>query len=146
MLDLQFPRFDFLVQEQGSVGYTYLFLISTQTPVISDAVMMQLGPPRGVPLLDYPPEDAFIAAGLSVLANMRDLLARGVEAVVEDQMTRERRFKRSDTQEKVVMARQALATAKAIGARGLEDAQRQLEDRLRTLARRKRPGKARKAR
>ena len=143
MLDYEFPRFALRVQEQGSVSRAYLFLVTVDTSVISDAVMMQLGPPRGVPLEDYPPEPAFLAAGLSVLANMKDLLVRGVDAVVEDQMFREHRFRKSEVEEKVMMARQALATAKVIGAAGIDEAVRQLETRLRTLSRRPRRRKSR---
>jgi hypothetical protein len=143
MLELEFPRFALRVQEQGALSRAYLFLVSIDTSVISDAVMMQLGPPRGVPLYDYPPEEAFLAAGLSVLANMKDLLVRGVDAVVEDQMFREHRFRRSEVKEKVMMARQSLATAKVIGAAGVEEAERHLQNRLRNLVRRPRRRKSR---
>lgn len=143
MLELEFPRFVLRVQEQGAVSRAYLFLVTVDTSVISDAVMMQLGPPRGVPLDDYPPKEAFIAAALSVLANMKDLLVLGVDAVVEDQMFREHRFRESEVKEKVMMARQALATAKVIGAAGIEEAERYLHNRIRNLARRPRRRKSR---
>jgi hypothetical protein len=143
MLEIEFPRFVLRVQEQGALSRAYLFLISVDTSVISDAVMVQLGAPRGAPLYDYPPEEAFIAAGLGVLATMRDLLVRGVDAVVEDQMFQEHRFRKSEVEEKVMMARQALATAKVIGAAGLEAAERHLQDRMRKLARRLRRWKPR---
>lgn len=140
-MDYEYPSFAVDVQYQGTNGQSYYFLVLSQAGSAENAVMLQIAPPPALRPTAEPRPQAYAAAALKIVHDMRRVLKDGVEKHAHDIMREERRFTARDQEEKLEAAENAFAVAEQIGEQELAEAQVDLEKQIQAPAP---PGKKRK--
>lgn len=134
-MDYEYPSFAVDVQYQGTDGRGYYYLlVLVQAEGAQNAVMLQMAPPPHLRPTAEPRPQAYAAAALKIVHDMRRVLRDGVEKHAQEIMREERRFTARDQAEKLEAAENAFAVAEQVGEQELAEAQADLEKQVQAPA------------